>query len=106
MSEKSLLLSSYKYILIESVFFLLNANTVIINPDIAVAELHMNTHNIGIQDGSHLGSLLLIASIIKCGMELLIHSQASTVQLLKFENGYVILYHAFLGMWLLIHAGI
>ena len=37
---------------------------------------------------------------------LLIHSQTSTAVLLKFGDGYVILPHALLGMWLLIHAEI
>ena len=41
-----------------------------------------------------------------CGMKLLIHSQTSTVEPLKFENGLVISSCTFLYMWLLIHAGI
>ena len=41
---------------------------------------------------------------IKCGIKLLIHSQTSTVA--PFGNLYVILAHTFLGMWLLMHAGI
>ena len=45
-------------------------------------------------------------SIIKCEMKLLIHSQTSTVQPLKFGNGQVISSHTLLGMWLLIHAGL
>ena len=40
-----------------------------------------------------------------CGMKLLIHSQTSTVQPLKFGNGWAISSHILLGMWLLIHAG-
>ena len=39
-------------------------------------------------------------------MKLFIHSQTSTVQPLKFGNGYVIPSHTLLGMWLLINAGI
>ena len=39
-------------------------------------------------------------------MKLLIHSQTSTVAPLKFENGWIISSHTFLGMWLLIHFGI
>ena len=39
--------------------------------------------------------------IIKCGGKLLIHSQTSTVQPLKFGNGLVISSHTLLGMWLL-----
>ena len=39
-------------------------------------------------------------------MTLLIHSQTSTVQLLKIGNGYIISSHTLLDMWLLIHAGI
>ena len=38
-------------------------------------------------------------------MNKLIHSQTSTVQPLTFGNGWVILSHTLLGMWLLIHAG-
>ena len=41
-----------------------------------------------------------------CGMKLLIHSQAATVQMLKFGDGWVISFHNLLGMWLLINAGI
>ena len=41
-----------------------------------------------------------------CGIKLLIHSKNSMVQPLKFRNGFVISSHAFLGMELLIHAGI
>ena len=48
----------------------------------------------------------LITSIIKCEMKLLINSQTSTVQPLKFGNGYVISSHTLLGMWWLLHAGI
>ena len=36
-------------------------------------------------------------------MKLLIHSQPSTVQPLKFGSGYVISSHTLLGMWFLIH---
>ena len=39
----------------------------------------------------------MTASIIKCGMKLHIHSQTSTVQPLKFGNGYVISSHSFTG---------
>ena len=39
-------------------------------------------------------------------MKLFIHSQSSTVQLLNFGSGYVILFHTLPTMWLLIHAGI
>ena len=38
--------------------------------------------------------------------KLLIHSQTSMAQPLKFGNGKVISSHTFLGMWLLIHLGI
>ena len=48
----------------------------------------------------------MITSIIKCGMKLLIHSQNSTVQQLKFGNGSVISSHTLLSMWLSIRAGI
>ena len=41
-----------------------------------------------------------------CGMKILIHSQTSTVQLLKFWNGYLISSHNLLDMWLLIDTGI
>ena len=37
------------------------------------------------------------------GVKLLIHSQTSMVQLLKFGNGEVISSQTLLGMWLLIH---
>ena len=36
-------------------------------------------------------------------MKLLVYSQASTVQPMKFENGSVISSHRLLGMWLFIH---
>ena len=39
-------------------------------------------------------------------MKLLIHYQTSLVKPLKFGNGYVILSHTLLNMWLLIHPGI
>ena len=39
-------------------------------------------------------------------MKLLIRSQTSMVQPLKFGNELVISYHIFLALWLLIHAGI
>ena len=42
----------------------------------------------------------LIISIIKCGMKLLIQSQTSTVQPLKFGNGWVILSYTLLGIYL------
>ena len=73
---------------------------------------------INYQPGKAMGHLLLtwinfkpsmdkvITSIIKCGIKLLIHSQTSTVQPLKFGNGKVISSHTLLCMWLLIHAGI
>ena len=48
----------------------------------------------------------IITPIVKCGMELPIHSQTSTVQQLKFGNGWVISSHLLLDMWLLIHAEI
>ena len=41
-----------------------------------------------------------------CGMILLIHSKTSTLQQLKFADGYVISSHTLLGMWLHIHAEI
>ena len=47
-----------------------------------------------------------ITSAIKCRMKLLIHSQTSTVQPLKFGNVYVISSNTLLAMWLLIHAGV
>ena len=40
------------------------------------------------------------------GVNVLIHSQTSTVQPLKFRNGWVISAHTFLDMYLFIHAGI
>ena len=43
---------------------------------------------------------------MKCGMKLLIYSQTSTVQPLKFGNGEVISSQILLGMGLLIHAEI
>ena len=43
---------------------------------------------------------------IKWEIKLLIHSQTSTVQPLKFGNGYVIPSNTLMGMWLLIHADI
>ena len=36
--------------------------------------------------------------------ELLIHSQTSTVQPLKFGNGYIISCHTLQGIWLITHA--
>ena len=39
-------------------------------------------------------------------MQLLIHSQTSAAEPLKFGNGYLISAHTLLSMWLLIHAGI
>ena len=39
-------------------------------------------------------------------MELLIHSQTLTVQLLKFGNGEVSSSDTLQGIWLVIHAGI
>ena len=42
---------------------------------------------------------------MKYGMKLLSNSQASTVPF-KFVNGQVISTHTFLGMWLLIDAGL
>ena len=48
----------------------------------------------------------MIIIVIKCGMKLLIHSQTSTVQPLKFVNGYVIASQSLLGMCLIIYAGI
>ena len=41
-----------------------------------------------------------------CGLKLLIHSETSTVQPLKFGNGSVISSNTLPGIWLLIHAGI
>ena len=41
-----------------------------------------------------------------CMMELLIHSQTSTAEPLKFGNGYVISSHTLQGLWLIIHVGI
>ena len=41
---------------------------------------------------------------MRCGMKLLIYSQSSTVQPLKYVNGYVISSHTFLGMWILLYA--
>ena len=46
----------------------------------------------------------LITFIIKCVTKLHIHSQTSTVQPLKFGNGWVIASRTLLGMWLLIYA--
>ena len=46
------------------------------------------------------------SGFINCGMKLLIHSQTSTAQPLKFGNGWVISSHILLGMNLLIHSGI
>ena len=43
---------------------------------------------------------------MKCVMKLLIHSPNSTVQPLKFGNGYVISSYTYLGVWLLTNAGI
>ena len=43
---------------------------------------------------------------LKCEMKLLIHSQNSAVQLLKFGNGLVMSPVNLQGGWLLIHAGI
>ena len=48
----------------------------------------------------------MITFIVKYGMKLLIHSQISTAQLLKFGNGEVISFHIQLDMCLFIHAGI
>ena len=48
----------------------------------------------------------MITFIIKCGMQLLIYSQASAVQPLKFVNGWLITSHIVLGMWFLIDAGL
>ena len=42
---------------------------------------------------------------INYGMKLRVIFQTSTVQPLKFGNGYVILFHALLGVWLLVHTG-
>ena len=44
-----------------------------------------------------------ISNYTRYGMKLLIHSQTSMVQPLRFGNGYVISSHMLLGMWLLIH---
>ena len=41
---------------------------------------------------------------MKCGMELFIRPQPSTVLPLKHGNGQVLSYHALLGVWLLIRA--
>ena len=38
--------------------------------------------------------------------EITYHAQTSVVQPLQFVNGYVILSHTLLGMWLLTHAAI
>ena len=46
------------------------------------------------------------AAIVKCGEKLVIHSQTSTVQPLKFGNGWTISSHTLLGTWLHIHAAI
>ena len=44
-------------------------------------------------------STYLVTSIIKCGIKLIIHSQTSVAQPLKFGNGEVILcFHTLLGM--------
>ena len=48
----------------------------------------------------------LITSIIKSAKKLLIHSQTSTVLLLKFVNGKLISSYTLLDTWLLIQAGI
>ena len=44
--------------------------------------------------------------MMKYGMKLLIHSQTSMVEPLKFEKGQVISFYSLLGMWLLIHVGL
>ena len=49
---------------------------------------------------------LVVAPNMKCVMKLLLHSQTSTVQPLKFGNGEVVPSHTLLDMWLLTHAGI
>ena len=49
---------------------------------------------------------ITITSIIKCRMKLLIHSQTSTVEPVKFGNEEVISSHTLMGMPLLIYAGI
>ena len=43
-------------------------------------------------------------TIIECGKILLIHSQTSMVQPFMFGNGWIILFHVSLCMWLIIHA--
>ena len=45
----------------------------------------------------------IIKSIIKCGVELLIHSVTWTAAPLKFRNGSVISSHTSLGIWLFMH---
>ena len=63
------------------------------------------------------GSLLLTWFNFNTGMEsnrihyqmwvkLLIHSQTSMVQPLKFGNGFIISFHTLLSMWLFVHVGI
>ena len=44
--------------------------------------------------------------LIQCAIELLIHYQISTVQPLKFRNGYVIALHTLQWVELFMHAGI
>ena len=44
--------------------------------------------------------------IVKCVTKLFIHLQTSTVQPLKFWNGWCISSHTLLYVWLLIHAEI
>ena len=41
-----------------------------------------------------------------CGMKLLLHSQTSTVEPLRFGDGYMILSQIWLSMWLYIQAEI
>ena len=57
-----------------------------------------------VQFKSHHGKV--ITHIIKCGMKLLVQTQTSTVQRLKFGNGYLISSDTLLDMWLFIHDGI
>ena len=50
--------------------------------------------------------IIIITSIIKCGMKSLIHSQTPTIALLKFGNGFVISSHTLVDIVLMIHARI
>ena len=67
--------------------------------------LEWYTNAIGVEHFKWSSRIWVIISIMMCGMKLLIHSQTSTVQPLKFGDGYVISVPIFLGMRLFIHVG-